>query len=95
MNETMKTHVETVRHVMFQATADKIKRDMDVLCGEIETAMALHIDNVMEKLKRDYMAVLAGACLQAEGAERILRDEVRRLLHNGDLRFTELLVRGE
>lgn len=95
MKETMQTHVGSARRFMFGAANEKIKNDLGALCHEIEAAMTLHIDNVMEKLKRDYIAVLVGCSPQDDGSERILRSKMRQILSEGDLHFAELLGRGE
>lgn len=93
MKSTMESHVATVRNTMFRQACDSVKGQLDSMCAEIEQSLVVLIQDLLAKMKRDYLATLAGGYTETSAevpyAERVLRGHVRPILEDADSRFAE------
>lgn len=93
MKSAMESHVATVRNTMFRQACDSVKGQLDSMCAEIEQLLAVFIQDLLAKMERDYLTILAGGCAEASAkfpnAERVLCGQVRPILEDADSRFAE------
>ncbi|KAL8789297.1 MAG: hypothetical protein Q9213_001220 [Squamulea squamosa] len=60
MKAYMTHHIEANRNIMFQASADEIKRQLGEMVKDVEETLADKTDEVFMQIKRDYRAMLGG-----------------------------------
>ena len=85
MKAHMNSHVADHRHVMFQESADEVKRQLASLVTDVENTMGDKTDEVFIQIKRDYRSVLGGGEVPQGGevlprVERQVRKEIKRTI---------------
>ena len=81
----MNSHVLQERQVMFQESADNVRRMLDSMVKEVGAMMDEKADEVFVHIERDYRAVLGGGDVQQDGkilpkTQRLVRKEVMRII---------------
>lgn len=98
MKTAMSEHVERNRHHMFTEATVTVKRHLDAMCRSLEELMEHRADEILIKMKADYMRVLGGVQLNQEAVmsreERSMRGEIMNKLRAVDAQF-EPITRGE
>ena len=85
MKAYMNSHVAEHRHLMFQTSADEVKRQLTSLVKDVEETMGDKMDEVFIQIKRDYRSVLGGGEVPQGGqvlprVERQVRKEIKRTI---------------
>lgn len=99
MKMHMQNHVEAIKHSMFRQACDAVTTELEQMCKDIATVMQTLVDDLFDKVERDYLTVLVGRDAEALGsipwAERMLRGALRENLNTADSWFAELFPKEE
>lgn len=82
MKALMNTHVAQERHVMFQQSAETVRKKLVDLVRDVEELMKDKADEVFVNIKRDYRVGLGGHDVQRDGEK-----EIRRILDGAEEAF--------
>ena len=89
MKALMNTHVNQERHVMFQHSAESVKKKLVALIEEVEELMKDKADEVFVNIKRDYRVGLGGYDVRKYGdilprTQHTLRKEIQCILDGAE-----------
>jgi hypothetical protein len=91
MKFALESHVGTARNTMFRQACDSVKGQLDSMCAGTAQLLTASVQDLVTKLRRDYLAALTGdfsdASAEVPLAERMLRDQLRSILADADSRF--------
>lgn len=96
MKALMNSHVDQERHVMFQVSADDVRKKLVALIAEVEELMKDKADEVFVNIKRDYRVGLGGYDVRKDGdilprRQRTLHKEIKRILDGAEEAFMNAL----
>ena len=85
MKTLMNNHVAQERHVMFQQSAENVRKKLVDLISDVEELMKDKADQVFANIERDYRVGLGGHDVQRDGellprTQRVGRKEIKRIL---------------
>ncbi len=60
MKAAVTGHVQTQCDTMFRAATDTVQNDLKVLCEAIEAAISDRVQQLFQRISKDYLAVLVG-----------------------------------
>lgn len=93
MKTIMESHVGTARNTMFTQACDSVKGQLDTMCAENDQLLTAFVEDLLTKMRRDYLSTLAGgsggASAETPLAERMLHGQLRPILEDADSRFAE------
>lgn len=92
MKSTMESHVDTARNTMFRQACDAVKGQLDSMCAELEQQMTFSINDLLNKLQRDYVTTLGGRVEITAAvplAEQMLHAQIGAILEDADSRFAQ------
>lgn len=92
MKEAMISHVDRLRYGMFEKSARVVKDELEIMCQTTQFSLSEMVEDLLAKLERDYIRVLAGD--QQVEADRQLRLMLRQPVAAFDHWFSELLRPG-
>ena len=92
MKALMNSHVNQERHVMFQHSAENVRKKLVALIAEVEELMKDKADEVFVNIKRDYRVGLGGYDVRQDGdilprTQRTLRKEIKCILNGAEEAF--------
>ncbi|KAK3352312.1 hypothetical protein B0T25DRAFT_181918 [Lasiosphaeria hispida] len=94
MKDKMMKHVRGCRTSMFRAATDNVKKQLQSMSRRINQDMFVRIEELHDKLSKDYITVLVGSDVSKNGGmprvERMLRSEMIALLQKMDASFARV-----
>lgn len=87
----MREHIEDFGEAMFEQAAEAVKDELGFMCLGIRGNLNASVEDLMERLQHDYLAVFAGK--EQMQAEKSLRTSLRKPLADTQGCFTDLLLR--
>jgi hypothetical protein len=97
----MKAHmtglVDRARHTMFTASTKAVESHLNQMCKAIDEQMSNGADEIVARMRADYMHVLGGVKVSTETTskeEKRMKAEIKVALNEVDAKF-ETIVKGE